>query len=68
MKRKTDAGFGRYLRKSGCTRERVCRKRGWQFPPLDEARVEWKKRFSDTVWDQNLASWDGERDDDDEVV
>jgi hypothetical protein len=69
LKRRTDAAFGRYLRKRGCVSERVCRKRGWQLPPLDQARAEWLTRFPDTVWDQpNVTSWEGERDDDDEVV
>jgi hypothetical protein len=63
LKRRTDAAFGRYLRKRKCVRERVCRKRGWQFPRLDEAREEWLTRFPGTVWDQpNVTSWQGERD------
>ena len=67
LKKKTDAAFGRYLRKRGCVRERVCRQRGWKLPPLDQCRIEWKKRFPDTVWDEpNVTSWQGERDDDDD--
>ena len=69
LKNETDAAFGRYLRKRGCDRKRVCRQRGWQFPPLDKARAEWLTRFPDTVWDQpNITSWQGERRRDEVVV
>jgi hypothetical protein len=67
LKRETDAAFGRYLRKRGCTRDRVCRQRGWQIPALEQCRAEWKKPFPDTAWDQaDVTSWQGERDEDDE--
>jgi hypothetical protein len=69
LKNETDAAFGRYLRERGCTRKWVSRQRGWQFPPLDQARAEWLARFPATVWDQATAtSWEGERDHDDDVV
>jgi hypothetical protein len=69
LKNETDAAFGRYLRKRGCVRKRVCRQRGWQLPPLDKARAEWLTRFPDTAWDQpKVASWQGERRRNEDVV
>ena len=69
LKRKTDAAFGRYLRKCGCTRKRVLRRKGWQLPPLAQCRAEWLTRFPGTVWDQpEITSWPGERDDDGEQL
>jgi hypothetical protein len=67
LKKETDAAFGRYLKKRGCVRERVCRQRGWQVPPLDQCRAEWMLRFPDAVWDKpDITSWKGERDDDED--
>src|SRR5262249_7255158 len=68
LKRRTDAAFGRYLVKRGCTPKWVLRQRGWQFPPLEQCRAEWIKRFPATVWrDPEAKTWQGERDQDDEV-
>jgi hypothetical protein len=65
LKKETDAAFGRYLRKRGCVSKWVCRKRGWQFPKLDQCRTEWKKRFLGTVWNRpDVTAWQGERDGD----
>jgi hypothetical protein len=67
LKKQTDAAFGRYLRKRGCTSKRVCRQRGRQFPTLDQCRKEWLSRFPDTLWHEPATSWQGERDKDDET-
>jgi hypothetical protein len=67
LKRRTDAAFGRYLVKRGCKSGWVLRQRGWQFPPLEECRAEWLKRFPATVWrDPEAKDWQGERDQDDD--
>jgi hypothetical protein len=68
LKSKADAAFGRYLTEQGCEGGQwVCRRRGWVFPPLDELRAKWLKRFPLTVWrDPKASAWRGERDDDDD--
>lgn len=67
LKKATEAAIGRYLRKRGCVRKWVLRQRGWQFPPLDQCRAEWLKRFPLTLWqDPEAKTWQGERDQDDE--
>jgi hypothetical protein len=60
----TDAAFGRYLKKQGCTRAWVHRQRGWKFPPLADCRERWNKRFPDTVWD-DTQDWTYPEDDPD---
>ena len=58
LKGRSDAAFGRYLKDRDCTREWVCRERGWQFPPLAKCRAEWLERFPDTKWyDLDLEDW-----------
>jgi hypothetical protein len=42
-------------------RKWVARQRGWQLPTLEQCRAEWSRRFPDTKWDENAASWQGER-------
>jgi len=67
LKKETDAAFGRYLARQACESGWVRRRRGWQFPPLDQCRAKWLERFPLTVWrDPEAKAWQGERDGDDE--
>jgi hypothetical protein len=60
LKAVSDTALGLYLRDPdrGCTNAWVRRRRGWQFPPLDQCRECWKKRFPDAVWhDDEVKEW-----------
>jgi hypothetical protein len=56
LKLESDHVLGRALRDHGCTpfnREG----RGWEFPPLREAREAWQKRAPEQKWDHDLDDW-----------
>jgi hypothetical protein len=54
----SDTAFGRFLRKNGCVSWRTAGIRGWQFPPLNEMRASWEKRFGGWKWDElGLKDW-----------
>jgi hypothetical protein len=60
LKGVSDTALGLYLRdeQRGCTNTWVQRRRGWQFPPLNECRERWKERFPETVWlDPETTEW-----------
>jgi hypothetical protein len=64
LKGVSDTALGLYLgdEQRGCTNAWVQGggrgRRGWQFPPLNECRERWKKRFPQTVWrDQEIKDW-----------
>jgi Family of unknown function (DUF5906) len=61
LKGVSDTALGLYLRdpERGCTGDIwVRRRRGWQFPPLNQCREHWKQRFPETVWrDQEITEW-----------
>jgi hypothetical protein len=64
LRDETDAAFGRYLKKQGCQRARVLRRRGWQFPQLSECRAHWRTRFPTTDWpDPEVKKWKTELED-----
>jgi hypothetical protein len=49
----SDKGMGDFLRKQGCTagKERgTFEQRGWRFPPLNQLRAEWSRRYSGWQW------------------
>jgi hypothetical protein len=50
--RQSDIWLGKMLRKHGCSPCRIGsdNSRGWEFPPLQEARAAWDKRLPGTVW------------------
>jgi hypothetical protein len=59
----SDHLLGRILcdQEKGCTACRVDGKRGWQFPPLAEARAAWDRKMPGTEWDvQTEWEWIGE--------
>jgi hypothetical protein len=56
LKAVSDTALGLYLRECGCRNAWVRRRRGWQFPPLDECRERWKLRFPETIW-QDTTKW-----------
>ena len=58
LKYVSETAFGRFLRKQGCTPWRTCSTRGWQFPPLSEARTTWDNKFGYWPWDEPaLTEW-----------
>jgi hypothetical protein len=58
LKGVSDTALGLYLRERGCTNKWVRRRRGWEFPSLNECRERWKERFPETVWrDQDTTKW-----------
>jgi hypothetical protein len=62
LKNETEAAFGRYLKKHGCTDIWISRggrsRRGWQLPPLGKCRADWLERFPQTTWrDPGVKSW-----------
>jgi hypothetical protein len=61
LKGETDAAFGRYLGGKDCVMAWVRRRRGWQFPPLDQCRAKWLERFPQTTWrEPGLRDWKAE--------
>jgi hypothetical protein len=58
LKGVSDTALGVYLRERGCTNKWVRRRRGWEFPSLNECRERWKQYFPETVWrNQDTAEW-----------
>src|SRR5262249_54598510 len=62
LKYETEAAFGRYLKKRGCTDIWIVQggrsRRGWQLPPLGKCRADWLERFPQTKWrDPGVTSW-----------
>jgi hypothetical protein len=62
LKNETEAAFGRYLKKHGCTDIWISRggrsRRGWQLPPLGKCRADWLERFPQTTWrDPGVKGW-----------
>jgi Family of unknown function (DUF5906)/Bifunctional DNA primase/polymerase, N-terminal len=56
LKFESDNALGHALRNHGCTpfnREG----RGWEFPPLKEARAAWEERVPWQAWDDDLEDW-----------
>ena len=54
----SDNAFGRFLRKNGCRRWRTATTKGWQFPPLNEMRGAWEKKFGGWKWyEPGLKDW-----------
>jgi len=66
LKYETEAAFGRYLKKRGCTDIWITRgrsRRGWQLPPLADCRKDWLVRFPQTEWrDPGVRSWNADED------
>ena len=62
LKGSSDQALGRYLSKHKCDNTgRVLRKRGWTFPPLDEARADWLAHYPGWKWrDPDLREWQNE--------
>ena len=48
-----------YLKKHGCSNaKKVMRRRGWEFPPLEQLRREWEARYPGWKWnDLDLIQW-----------
>jgi hypothetical protein len=59
LRNTSDTALGAHLTKMGCdNRKKVQRQRGWTFPPLDECRAAWVKRYPDWKWrDPDLTKW-----------
>ena len=66
----SNSALANYLKDRGCiVREqvRVLRRSGWQFPPLDDCRRDWERRFPGWPWrDPELNEWQAEEVDDDD--
>ena len=66
----SNSALANYLKDRGCiVREqvRVLRRSGWQFPPLDDCRRDWERRFPGWPWrDPELNEWGAEEVDDDD--
>jgi len=64
LKGASDHALGQYLKERGCdNRQKVMRRRGWTFPPLDQCRKKWEERFPGWVWDSDeelVTEWEGE--------
>ncbi len=62
LKGLSDHLLGTVLAKHGCSNaKKVMRRRGWRFPPLDEARRKWECRFPGWKWqDPDIATWQAE--------
>lgn len=58
----SDHLLGQYLKKHGCSNaKKVARRRGWEFPPLDQLRREWEARYPGWKWnDPELSEWQAE--------
>ena len=59
LKGVSDHMLGRALAAFGCANDhRVLRRRGWQFPALNEARNTWETRFPGWKWhNPDLSEW-----------
>jgi hypothetical protein len=59
LRNTSDTALGAHLTKMGCDNtKKVMRQRGWTFPPLDECRAAWVKRYPDWKWrDPDLTKW-----------
>jgi hypothetical protein len=58
LKHRSDIVLGHELSSRGCVSKRVLRARGFQFPPLQEARRAWEARFPGWQWrDPTLTDW-----------
>jgi hypothetical protein len=63
LKGRSDTALGLYLKTQGCRSRRVMRHRGWEFPPLSQARAAWERRFPGWVWHSpNLTEWGSDED------
>jgi hypothetical protein len=64
LRRRNDHLLGRYLSEQGCDNsQKVLRRRGWKFPPLQECRKRWEGRFPNWEWrDPLLTEWQYEQD------
>ncbi len=54
LKNETEHALGRFLREQGCIRVDKLpgsRRRGWKFPPLEEARAAWIKKYPGATFD-----------------
>lgn len=56
LKFASDHELGRALGERGCGRVKVSEGRGWQFPPLADARKAWAERIP-TEWDDDDRDW-----------
>jgi hypothetical protein len=59
LKNTSDTALGAHLTKMGCdNKKKVSRQRGWTFPPLEECRAAWLKRYPSWNWrDPDLTKW-----------
>ena len=60
LKFESDNNLGHALRDRGCVPFHDD-KRGWEFPPLQEARGGWQKRMPLQVWDDEFEDWQERR-------
>jgi hypothetical protein len=59
MKYWSDVSFGRKLSKYGCTSfKETAGPRGWEFPPLAEARAEWERKAGGWSWNTEASEWE----------
>ena len=58
----SDHRLGSHLSEMGCDNtKRVLRRRGWTFPPLQECRVTWEKRYPNWKWrNAEITVWRAE--------
>jgi hypothetical protein len=56
LKFQSDHMLGKALRERGCAPFNN-EGRGWEFPPLPEARARWTKKMPDYKWDDELTDW-----------
>jgi hypothetical protein len=56
LKYESEHMLGRALRERGC-RAFNYPARGWEFPPLEEARAKWNGKMPDHDWDDQRTDW-----------
>jgi hypothetical protein len=53
----TEKALSMFLREHGCIPWRTAGERGWEFPPLPEARSLWERRYGSWLWRESLTEW-----------
>ena len=54
----TDRDMAKFLREKGCVSWRDSHRRGWQMPPLTQARADWEKKYGKWDWPNEMEEWD----------
>ena len=57
LRYESDTAMGHYLRDQDCFKVRQAGARGWEFPPLLEARARWMVKWGKWRWDEPILEW-----------